>query len=105
MNPAVQVLEWVIDTLGLASGLLLGSRRRSGWIVSIAAELVWLAVAWWTHQWAFVASSFVYGAVAVRGWRQWKRTEPAPVVPERRLTDEEYTELAERWARQFGRQP
>lgn len=68
-----QALEWLVDGLGFASTWLLGSHHRAGWSLNVAAQAVWLAVAIPTHQWAFVAASFVYGAGAVRGWVRWRR--------------------------------
>lgn len=76
----VQLLEWVIDALGLASAWLLASQRRTGWAVSLAAQLVWLVVAVLTGQWAFVVASIVYGTVAVRGWRRWRPTVTGEAV-------------------------
>jgi hypothetical protein len=68
----VQVLEWGITALGFLASWLLAGRNRYGWAASIACQLVWLYVAWVTRQWAFVPGTFVYGALAVRGWRAWK---------------------------------
>lgn len=97
----VQVLEWLIDALGVASGWLLSSRRRAGWLMSVVSEVVWLVVAVGTHQWAFVASSVVYGAIAVRGWVRWRRTEMPRLVlaADVQLTDDEVAELRSRFDR------
>lgn len=67
-----QILEWSTTAFGITSSWLLGRRNRYGWIVSLVCQVVWLYVASATHQWAFVPSSFVYGVLAIRGWRSWK---------------------------------
>lgn len=77
----VQVLEWVVDAFGFASNWLLTGRRRAGWVLSLAGQVVWLGVAVPTGQWAFVLASLVYGAVAVRGWVAWRRPVEAVSAP------------------------
>ncbi|HEX3781744.1 MAG TPA: nicotinamide mononucleotide transporter [Pseudonocardiaceae bacterium] len=74
----VQLLEWLIDALGLVSGWLLTSRSRAGWWFALAAQAVWLVVAVATGQWAFVAASVVYGGIAVRGLLSWGRHVGCP---------------------------
>lgn len=69
--------EWTITLLGVTSGWLIGQRNRVGFVASLAAQSLWLAVAADTAQWAFVPTSIIYGALAVRGWWRWRpRTTP-----------------------------
>jgi hypothetical protein len=69
----VQVAEWAISVLGFTSSWLLGRRHIAGWWYSLAAQILWLYVATATSQWAFVPGSFVYSALALNGWRHWRR--------------------------------
>jgi hypothetical protein len=71
----ITAAEWLITGLGFLSSWLLGRRNRYGWVAGVAVQIIWLYVATATRQWAFVPASFVYGALALRGWRTWSKKE------------------------------
>lgn len=68
----VSWLEWLIDGLGITSSWLLAHRHRSGWLFSLAVQVIWVPVAIITHQWAFLPMSLLYGVNGVHGWLEWR---------------------------------
>jgi hypothetical protein len=71
--------DWPREAIALAASLTLfaasyrlGSRRRSGWLLSMLGNALWTAYG--VHDGAFVilAESLAFQALAVRGWLRWR---------------------------------
>lgn len=71
----INALEWLITTLGFVSTYLISRSRRSGWIVGIVTQVIWVFVAAETHQYAFVLTSIVSSVLSAQGWLRWRRTD------------------------------
>jgi hypothetical protein len=67
-----QVWSAVLATTFLASLVLLGRHNPWGWVLGIADELLWIAYAITTRQWAFIISATVYLTVCGRNLRAWR---------------------------------
>ena len=60
----------LLSLLNLASAALLAERRRTGWLVALAAQLPWTWYDLWTRQYGFLMLTIFYLPVYVRGWRK-----------------------------------
>lgn len=67
--------SWLLMAVGVTGLYLAGSKRKIGWFIGIAVQLLWVTYAVVTKQWGFIASAIVYGAVNIRNWRRWRREE------------------------------
>jgi hypothetical protein len=61
-------LVWSIAlaALGIAGLWRAGYGKRSGWVLGLAAQALWITYALVTHQWGFIASAVAYGFVYAR---------------------------------------
>ena len=50
--------------------MLIGSGKRSAWLIAIASEVVWIAYGAWLRQLGLMLVSCLYGAVYFRNWRK-----------------------------------
>jgi 1-acyl-sn-glycerol-3-phosphate acyltransferase len=66
----------LLSLLNLVSAALIAERRRTGWLVALAAQLPWTWYDLWTRQLGFLMLTIFYVPVYVRGWR--KAPRPAP---------------------------
>lgn len=64
-----------LAVVGVTAMLLAGYKRAAGWAVGLVAQAIWLTYGLSTRQWAFAASSLVYGTVYTVNWRRWRRDE------------------------------
>lgn len=67
--------SWVLTIIGITGWWMVGSRRRSGFVVGMGVQVLWIVYAVTTRQWGFVASAFLYGSVAARNWLAWAPDE------------------------------
>jgi len=51
---------------------LAGSGRRSGWIVGLCIQALWLSYGIATQQWGFLVSACAYSLVIGRNLAKWK---------------------------------
>ena len=63
----------LLSLLNLASAALIAERRRTGWLVALAAPLPWTWYDLWTRQFGFLMLTIFYVPVYVRGWRKAPR--------------------------------
>jgi hypothetical protein len=74
------VSVWWSITLSAGSlwtSWLVGSRKRVGFLLAVAMQLVWIGFALDSGQWGFIASAAVFSAVNVRNYLRWKRLDEA----------------------------
>ena len=63
----------LLSLLNLASTTLIAERRRTGWLVALAAQLPWTWYDLWTRQFGFLMLTIFYVPIYVRGWRKAPR--------------------------------
>ena len=81
----LQAFSLGLSVIGLLPMWLIGHKARSGWLVGILIQLVWIPYDIATRQYAFVATGCVSIAVYWRGWH--KHHHPPRRAPARhRLT-------------------
>lgn len=68
-------VPWVAAVTGWVAMWLCGRQDRRGWLLSVAASLLWLGVNASLGVWAGVAASGIAAAIGVRNWLTW-RPEP-----------------------------
>lgn len=71
MNPYWSYLLTAVGAVGL---LLAGRMKRTGWLVGLGAQGLWIAYALSTGQLGFLVSAFLYGSVYARNYLAWRRT-------------------------------
>lgn len=64
--------SWLLTAIGCIGLLLVGNRRREGFLVGLGAQLLWIAYAAATDQPGFYVSAIAYGFVNVRNYRAWR---------------------------------
>lgn len=79
-----QLWSWLLSAVGVTGLYLAGRRRRIGWAIGLAAQLLWVTYAIVTVQWGFIAAAFAYGAVNLRNFLAWKDTGPDHQQPAHR---------------------
>lgn len=72
----MQYWSYILTAVGLLGIYLAGKKNRAGWLVGLAAQVLWVAYAIVTRQWGFILSSVAYGTIYARNWRLW-RSNPA----------------------------
>jgi hypothetical protein len=65
--------SWLLTAVGVTGLYYAGSKRKLGWAIGLAAQVLWITYAVTTRQWGFVASAFAYGWVYGRNWQRWHR--------------------------------
>lgn len=63
--------------LVLVGYVLLGRKRREGWLLVMAAQAGLLAIGWVHHEWG-LAAVLVLIWQAAANWRRWKPAAPQP---------------------------
>lgn len=67
-------LAWIAVLLDWAATFLCGRRRRSGWLILLAAAVVWSAVNIRLQLWAGVLNSAVVATLAAHNWHRWRHS-------------------------------
>ncbi len=67
--------SWSLAAIGITGLWLAGSEHKSGWIVGILVQSLWIVYAVMTRQWGFIASAIAYGAVNTRNLVRWMRRD------------------------------
>jgi membrane protein implicated in regulation of membrane protease activity len=65
--------SWTLAAIGILGIYLAGRKRAVGWLVGVAAQVLWLAYAIVTRQWGFIATAVAYAAVYGKNWVAWRR--------------------------------
>lgn len=66
-------LPWLLSASTCANLWLLGSRRRAGFLVGLAAQPAWVAFDVSVHAYGLLPIGAVLAVVYVRGWLRWGR--------------------------------
>lgn len=61
---------------GLGWLLVTVERRRAGFTVGVATQLLWVTYAVVTRQWGFIVSALLFGAINVLGLVRLRRARP-----------------------------
>lgn len=75
--------SWALTVNGLVGLWLVARLARKGWIVLIGNEILWVAYAFSTRQWGFIAMAVTYGAVYVVAYQKWTRIPLPPPPPQK----------------------
>lgn len=65
--------SFLLTAVGILGLWLAGSRRRIGWAIGVAAQVLWISYAVATSQWGFILSAVAYGTVYARNMLKWRR--------------------------------
>jgi hypothetical protein len=67
------IMPWVLTGFTCVNLWLLGRQRRSGFIVGLAAQPLWLAFDYAVGAYGLMPLALVLGWLYVDGWRRWGR--------------------------------
>ncbi|TQK29404.1 hypothetical protein [Arthrobacter sp. SLBN-53] len=67
--------SWGLTVVGVLGIYLTTRKLWAGYVVGLAAQVLWIAYAIATRQWGFIASAFAYGSVYALGWYRWTRPD------------------------------
>ena len=73
MNVPVLVLSCLTSLGTIIFMYLNGSKKRYSWLVSLANQPLWLALIILTGAWGLLPTNVFMIALAVRGWKNWKK--------------------------------
>ncbi len=74
-------IDWLALVLNATSIYLLGKKLKSGWILSVVANLAWIVFGMLAHSVATVVACVIFTALSVKGWWDW-RTDQASNKPD-----------------------
>lgn len=70
----------VLAAVGILGLYLAGSKNLWGWVISLAAQVLWIIFALVTGQYGFILSAVAYGWVYARNYIRWRRDQQAKEV-------------------------
>ena len=62
-----------VSLVTLVGFVVLGGKRRIGWLIGIVSEVVWIAWAISIHQYGILVMSFAFIGIYWRNWVRWGR--------------------------------
>lgn len=69
--------SWALALAGIAGLYLAGKKKKSGWAVGVAIQVLWMTYAIVTHQYGFILSSCAYAFMYGRNYYLWYKEEKA----------------------------
>lgn len=63
--------SYILAPFGLIGMWLAGKKKRSGWLLGICTQVLWLTYAVQTQQWGFIPGSAAYGFVYLKNYLKW----------------------------------
>lgn len=75
-------VDWVALVLNAVAIYLLGKKRRSGWSLGVAANLVWIAFGVLAHSVATMVACSIFVALNIKGWLNWRSEEASNLAPQ-----------------------
>jgi len=79
----MQYWSWILATIGITAMWLAGRHNKLGWLIGVAAQIIWFVYAIVTRQWGFIATAIAYSFVYARNWYRWRQLEHAVTSPVR----------------------
>ena len=71
----MELWSWILAGIGITGLWIAGNKSQWGWIIGIAAQLLWITYAITTSQWGFLFSAIAYGTVYARNLIKWRKDE------------------------------
>lgn len=65
-------IDWLATVCGLTGVFLIGSKKRTGFLVLMLASMSWLTVGILIQSIPLACGSVVYFSLHVRGWLKWR---------------------------------
>lgn len=64
-------IDWIAMCLTFSAIYLLGNKRRAGFLVMIAGNILWCAIGTWAHSYAMILANIGFLSMNVRGFTRW----------------------------------
>lgn len=81
-----EYVPWILSVFTCVNLWLLGEKRRSGFVVGLCAQPIWLVFDYAVGAYGLMPLGLVLGWLYVRGWRKW--ASAAGGTPATDATDE-----------------
>jgi hypothetical protein len=75
MNLDIQILTWIMTTIGLTGFLLVGKKLWWAWYINLGVQILWAIYALATGQPAFLASAATYFLIFALNAYKWTKAE------------------------------
>lgn len=69
--------SFLLAAVGIIGLILAGKKLAVGWLVGLAAQVLWIFYGCYTHQWGFIFSALAYGAVYAKNAWSWYMEQAA----------------------------
>lgn len=63
----------LLTAVGVTGLWVAGRRSAWGWVIGLAAQVLWIAYAVATQQWGFILSALAYGFIYARNAYRWRK--------------------------------
>jgi hypothetical protein len=77
MELNIQILTWVMTTVGLTGFLFAGKKKWWAWYINLACQILWIVYAFATGQPAFLVSAAVFSVIFAANAYRWTKDELA----------------------------
>jgi hypothetical protein len=71
---AAQAWPWALSAVTLLSVWVIGLKRHEGWLIGLAAEVLWAVWSVLYHEWGFLVSAGAFSVIYARNWWLWRST-------------------------------
>ena len=75
------VFGWVAAILNVVGNITIATKSKSGWIIRIIVNLLWMPYGVYTKAWALIANHALFIAINAWGWWKWNRDEMREYAP------------------------
>lgn len=75
VEPNIQLLTWIMTTVGFIGFIFVGQRKWWGWYINLACQILWGTYALVTGQPAFLAFAAAYFVIFARNAFKWTKDE------------------------------
>ena len=73
ITPDIQVLTWIMTSIGFTGFIFAGQRKWWAWYINLACQILWATYALATGQMAFLAFAVAYFAIFARNAYKWTK--------------------------------
>lgn len=80
-----EVWSWLLSVWSLSAFIIVGRKKRWGWLIGLGSEAAWTWYSVLSQQWGFLASVAGFSAVYAWNWWAWRPRASLPVHPEREV--------------------
>lgn len=65
-------IDWVAMVMTFTAIYLLGGKRRTGFLLMICGNILWMVIGLWAHSYAMLIANAGFVTMNVRGYWKWR---------------------------------